>query len=181
MITGSLLLFEIAKCEPTFDRFDEVHALVLHVRHQLVGDQHMYTLRPQEQYRVQAVGWQTQSAKQLVCERGARQIVQVSDSPERAVAFQREVEGELRRWRLGVQRVEQPDAVRHPADLDEILAGQTQDVRGGEAREGRLERVEATRAQPCGCLRRVRIRRQLGETRRALRDFNSHSSRSDDR
>lgn len=95
---------------------------------------------------MQSVGWQAESAEQLARERATRQVFQVGDSPERAVAFQREVESELRRRRLGVQCVEQPDAVRHPADLDEILAGQAQDVRGGEARKGRFERVEATRA-----------------------------------
>lgn len=66
---------------------------------------------------------QTHSAEQLIGECVTRQIIEIGDSPERAIAFQREVEGELRRRRLWVQRVEQPDTVRHSADLDEILTG----------------------------------------------------------
>lgn len=38
-----------------FDSFDEVHAFVLHVGDELVGDQNVNTLGPQEQHRVKAI------------------------------------------------------------------------------------------------------------------------------
>lgn len=68
-------------------------------------------------------------------ERGARQIVEVGDSPERIVAFQGEIEGELRDRRFGMQGVEQSNAVRHAADLNEILPGQAQNIRCREVCE----------------------------------------------
>lgn len=86
-------------------------------------------------------------------------MIEVGDSPEWAIALEREVEGELWGGRLRVQCVEQPYAVRHPADLDEVLPRQTQDIRRREAGERRLERVESARAEPSDCLRRIRVGR----------------------
>jgi len=58
-----------------------------------------------------------------------------------------------------MQRVEQPNAIGHSADLDEIFSGQTQNIRRGEAGECRLERVESARAKPGSRLRGIRVGR----------------------
>jgi len=53
---------------------------------------------------------------------------------------------------LGVQRVEKSDPVCHPANLDEIISGQAQQVVGREIGEGVEVGAEAAAFKPIGCL-----------------------------
>lgn len=51
-------------------------------------------------------------------------MIEIYDSPERAVAFQREIEREFRRRRLRVQCIEQSYSIGKPADLYQVVSGE---------------------------------------------------------
>lgn len=117
----------------TFDGFNEVHALVLHISYQFVGHQHVNTLGTKEEYRMQSIVRQAQRVQQFVHQRAAGQTFQIGDSPKRAVVLHREVQRQLRGWWFRVQRVEQSNTIGQTADLDQVVSGESQDVRSREA------------------------------------------------
>lgn len=137
----------------TSESLDDEGTLVLHVEDRFVGDENVDSPRSEEEERVEEVAWKVENAEELVSEGRAREELQVDAFPEGDIRLEGEIEAEL-----GLRRgegVEEPDAVGDAAYLDEVVARQTQNVRGREGREGRDERVEASSTEPAahlGCV-----------------------------
>ena len=78
------------------------------------------------------------------------------DQESRSLLLEKRVPGAL----LGVEGVEEANAVGQAADLDEVVARQPQHVGAGEVAEGARQRREPVRLQPLRRLRRAGLHAQ---------------------
>ena len=133
-----------------------IHALLLQVRHQLLGDKHPNLLLRPDHEDVPQFGRQhavivvaavlAHHAQQFLSELVELVRGQV-DRPKQA-ALERQVDRGLRLGRVRVQTVEEPNAVGEAADLDEVLATQVEQIVRVKHLEKRKVLLEPVGQQP---------------------------------
>lgn len=127
---------------------DDERALVLHVGHHVVVHQHMSSRGAGQQHPLQSLLLQTGQADKLAGQRGDGQTLEV-DGSEEADGIVGSLDGEVEAEpRPGRKSVVEPNPIGDAAYLYQVIARQTQNVRGREGFEGGLESLKAPSSKP---------------------------------